>query len=367
MGKSATIKSMAIMERALGASIFFVDPESEYKDLTLHLKGEWLNASGGNGKVINPLQVIGNTVYLGKDEDDLDEEFDDASETITNDLENHMKLLEVFLSLYLKEITQYQMALLKQEIEALYRAFNITWDTDASKLRNTDFPVFKDLYLHLQKKSEEAENSKKMSLSKDYADLALLLRDISIGSDSFLWGSYTTLELNADVVCVDTFGLNSRPDNIKSAQYFLLQNLAWQRATRSNKERSIIVYDEAHMIIDKDVTQPMKSLSQQERRARKYEAAIWVASQEINDFIDPAIKQYGSPVLNQPTYKLILGMDGEDLQDVARLYKLKEAERELIEQKTKGRALFMIGSRRLDLSIKIDDFKLSYFGDKGGR
>ncbi len=121
------------------------------------------------------------------------------------------------------------------------------------------------------------------------------------------------------------------------------------------------------MIIDKDVPQPMKTLSQQERRARKYEAAIWVASQQVNDFVDPAIKQYGSAILNQPTYKLILGMDGQDLVDVARLYRLKEAERELIEQKTRGRALFMIGSRRLDLSIKIDDFKLSYFGDKGGR
>lgn len=110
---------MAIMERALGASIFFVDPEGEYKDLTLNLNGEWLNASGGNGKVINPLQVIGNTKYLSKDDEDGDE-YDDDSETITNDLENHMKLLEVFLSLYLKEITQYQMALLKQEIEELY-------------------------------------------------------------------------------------------------------------------------------------------------------------------------------------------------------------------------------------------------------
>lgn len=366
MGKSATIKAMAIMERALGASIFFVDPEGEYKDLTLNLNGEWLNASGGNGKVINPLQVIGNTKYLSKDDEGGDED-DDDSETITNDLENHMKLLEVFLSLYLKEITQYQMALLKQEIEELYRKFNITWDTDVSKLKNTDFPLFKDLHQHLIDKSREAEDRDNMGLSKEYADLALLLRDISIGSDSFLWGSYTTPEINADVVCVDTFGLNSRPDNIKSAQYFLLQNLAWQRATRSNKERSIIVYEEAHMIIDKDVPQPMKTLSQQERRARKYEAAIWVASQQVNDFVDPAIKQYGSAILNQPTYKLILGMDGQDLVDVARLYRLKEAERELIEQKTRGRALFMIGSRRLDLSIKIDDFKLNYFGDKGGR
>lgn len=69
--------------------------------------------------MINPLQVIGNTKYLSKDDEDGDE-YDDDSETITNDLENHMKLLEVFLSLYLKEITQYQMALLKQEIEELY-------------------------------------------------------------------------------------------------------------------------------------------------------------------------------------------------------------------------------------------------------
>lgn len=359
-GKSATIKSMAIMEYVLGASIFFIDPEGEYRELTDNLGGEWLNASGGNGKVINPLQIL--KLPKEDDEDALAE-----GDNYSNDLERHLKTLEVFIKLYLKDITQQQMALLKMVIEQVYKQFRIDWDTDVAQLKNTDFPTFKDVYSYLLKAEENAENKGQRDFAKEYHHLSMLLRDIAIGSDSFLWGNPTTLELNKKMVCIDTSGLNASPDNIKSAQYFLLQNYVWQKATRSNQEKSIIVYDEAHMIIDKQVPQPMKTLSQQERRARKYEAAIWVASQQINDFIDPEIKFYGQAILDQPTYKIILGMSGQGLIDLSNLYHLKDTEKDLVEQKTRGRGLFMIGSKRIDLSIKIDEFKLKYFNQSGGR
>ena len=133
------------------------------------------------------------------------------------------------------------------------------------------------------------------------------------------------------------------------------------------QQRVIVVYDEAHMVIDKDVPQPMKNLSQQERRARKYEAAVWVASQQGNDFVDPNIKNHGQAILDQPTYKLILGMNGQGLADIAALYNLKEAEKELLESKQQGRALFMVGSRMIDLDIIVPEYKKKYFGTKGGR
>ena len=40
-----------------GTKIFVVDPESEYKDLCYNLNGNWINAVGGSGGRINPLQV----------------------------------------------------------------------------------------------------------------------------------------------------------------------------------------------------------------------------------------------------------------------------------------------------------------------
>ncbi|WP_302822662.1 VirB4 family type IV secretion system protein [Eubacterium callanderi] len=355
-GKSADMKNCILMEYMLGNKIFILDPQGEYKELALNLDGEWINASGANGKVLNPLEVL----RLPKDENEGDEDQ-------LTDLQEHMKVLEVFLKLYLEDITFVQLSLLKEAIEEVYRSFGITWDSDLSKLKSTDYPVFKDIYDYLLNKAEASRKNGDEKRFDDYRDLSLILRDISIGSDSFLWGRHSTLKINADVVSIDTSGLNSSPDNVKSAQYFLLQKYIWQRATRSNKERCNIIYDEAHMIINKRVPQAMVTLSEDMRLARKFEASIWVASHQVNDFIDPEIKLHGAVILDIPTYKFLHGMDGNGLRDVSMLFNLKSSEREVLEKKVRGRALFFCGNERYDLRIKIDDYKFKYFGEAGGR
>lgn len=355
-GKSADMKNCILMEYMLGNKIFILDPQGEYKELALNLDGEWINASGANGKVLNPLEVL----RLPKDENEGDEDQ-------LTDLQEHMKVLEVFLKLYLEDITFVQLSLLKEAIEEVYRSFGITWDSDLSKLKSTDYPVFKDIYDYLLNKAEASRKNGDEKRFDDYRDLSLILRDISIGSDSFLWGCHSTLKINADVVSIDTSGLNSSPDNVKSAQYFLLQKYIWQRATRSNKERCNIIYDEAHMIINKRVPQAMVTLSEDMRLARKFEASIWVASHQVNDFIDPEIKLHGAVILDIPTYKFLHGMDGNGLRDVSMLFNLKSSEREVLEKKVRGRALFFCGNERYDLRIKIDDYKFKYFGEAGGR
>lgn len=355
-GKSADMKNCILMEYMLGNKIFILDPQGEYKELALNLDGEWINASGANGKVLNPLEVL----RLPKDENEGDEDQ-------LTDLQEHMKVLEVFLKLYLEDITFVQLSLLKEAIEEVYRSFGITWDSDLSKLKSTDYPVFKDIYDYLLNKAEASRKNGDEKRFDDYRDLSLILRDISIGSDSFLWGRHSTLKINADVVSIDTSGLNSSPNNVKSAQYFLLQKYIWQRATRSNKERCNIIYDEAHMIINKRVPQAMVTLSEDMRLARKFEASIWVASHQVNDFIDPEIKLHGAVILDIPTYKFLHGMDGNGLRDVSMLFNLKSSEREVLEKKVRGRALFFCGNERYDLRIKIDDYKFKYFGEAGGR
>ena len=50
-----------------------------------------------------------------------------------------------------------------------------------------------------------------------------------------------------------------------------------------------------------------------------------------------------------------------------KLYNLTEAERELLESKRRGHALFMIGSKRLHVNFEIPDYKWAYFGKAGGR
>ena len=48
-----------------------------------------------------------------------------------------------------------------------------------------------------------------------YADLALLLKDIAMGSDSFLWNGYSSIKTNTRCICLDTHDLQNTNDNIK--------------------------------------------------------------------------------------------------------------------------------------------------------
>lgn len=62
-----------------------------------------------------------------------------------------------------------------------------------------------------------------------------------------------------------------------------------------------------------------------------------------------------------------MGTDGKNLQETKELYDLTEAEEELLASKQRGRALLMIGSKRLRVNFEIADYKFRYMGEAGGR
>ena len=87
----------------------------------------------------------------------------------------------------------------------------------------------------------------------------------------------------------------------------------------------------------------------------------------VVDFLDHKFKMYLNALLDTPFYKILFGTDGQNLEETDKLYNLTEAERELLESKRRGHALFMIGSKRLHVNFEIPDYKWEYFGKAGGR
>ena len=79
------------------------------------------------------------------------------------------------------------------------------------------------------------------------------------------------------------------------------------------------------------------------------------------------VKMYGQELLDNPTYKLLMGIDGSNLEKVVSLYKLTEQEITLLEAKRRGHAVMMIGARRMHVRFDIPEYKFKYFGTAGGR
>ncbi len=357
-GKSTAIKHILQSEFMKGTKILVIDPESEYKDLCRNLGGEVIHAVGGSKGMINPLQVRPSP----KDEESESNGrlYEDEGYGL-NDLALHMKNLEIFFNLYIPSITDMQRAVLKECLIGLYNQYGITWESDLSTFSETQFPTFLDLYEFISEKEQANQNQ------NIYVDLKVLLADIAKGSDSFLWNGHSTIHPNTNFICLDTHELQGTSEHIKRTQYFNILTYCWEQMSRNREERVLLICDEAYLMIDQKVPQSLVYLRNVMKRARKYEGALAIISHSVIDFLSESIKQYGQALLDVPCYKILLGTDGPNLNETAKLYALTEAEQELLLARKRGHALFMVGAKRLHIHFEIPEYKMNYMGSAGGR
>ena len=371
VGKSTAVKHIALSEYMKGTKVIFIDPEREYRELTEALSGDWINAGGGKGGMINPLQIRPAPIdeedevnKLYKNEENM---LPQGDENKLPDLALHIKNLEIFFSLYLPSLTDMHKAILKECLIELYKNFNITWSTDVSTLINDDFPIFSDLYALIEKKATQKGQNIRDNEQNVYGDLVYLLKDIAQGSDSFLWNGRSNLQANTNCICLDTHDLQNTSDNVKRTQYFNILGWCWEQMSKNRTERVLLIADECYLMIDPNVPQSLVFLRNVAKRARKYEAGIAIISHSVVDFLDPQIKLYGQALLDIPCFKILMGCDGKNLAETKELYNLTEAEEELLASKKRGNALVMIGSKRLHVVFEIPEYKFRYMGKGGGR
>ena len=354
-GKSTATKHIVASEYAHGTKIIIIDPEGEYKDMCRgeFFDGDWIDVAGGRGGLINPLQVR----PAPKDEDDKNTSDNDG----IGDLAIHLKTLETFFQLYIPSMDDRLRALLNKTIVELYARYGITWNTDVRGLKNEQFPTIGDLYRLIESKCGKDSNS------PYYEDLKTYLESAANGADHGLWNGHTTISPHSSFVVLDTKSLVQMSGSVLAAQYFNVLSWCWEQITRDPTERIMLVADECWTMIDPNVPQSLEFLRNAEKRARKYEGSIVVATQSITDFLDPQIRLYGQAVLDLPSFKLLFGVDGDSLRETKEVFALNEAQYELLAAKQRGIALMKVGSQAVKVKYEFSDERLAIFGKGGGR
>lgn len=346
VGKSTAIKKLLANEYARGSKIIVIDPEREYKDLCLAVGGSWLNCGGGDGGRINPLQV---REAPGEDE----------TQENNRPVAAHFQMLRTFLRLYLKDVSDIEIAMLEQAIENLYAQQGITFSTNPAGVNAEAWPTMADLYNLIKEKEQEEPEA--------WRRLSLLIRRIAEGADADIFDGKTTVTASSDFIVLDVFALNESSDEIKRAQYFNVLSWAWNEIVRDRREKVILAVDEAYLLVDPSTPQALQFLRNTSKRIRKYNGALMVISQNVNDFLDPAVRQYGQALLDNPSYKLIMGQGEKDLATLVQLMHLSEAEQEMLTRGRRGEALLVAGSRRIKVNIELAAHEIELFGTKGGR
>lgn len=264
VGKSTVAKHLILKEFMMGTRQILIDPEREYKDMTNNLEGKWIDVGSGRGGMINPLQI--KQVPLDDDDSTYLEKVDTSRGMGAMAL--HFQTLHTFFKLLYPELTSSEEAVLDEVLEKLYNKFNIYWDTNIVDIPNDKFPILEDLYnLIMEQIDIEQENIKRQQLVL----LKNLIRGICIGAESTLFNGKTTVETNSAVVCFDTFNLQNASEKVKKAQYFNILTYCWELMSKDKEEKTMLVCDEAYLLIDPQVPQTLVFLRNVAKRCRKYE------------------------------------------------------------------------------------------------
>ena len=357
-GKSATVKNVIIREYALGAKVIFLDPEREYVDLVRNLGGVTINCGGGIGGRINPLQVR-EAPRLTKEEGEEDEYFDpDAGASA---LALHFQTLRTFFKLYKRDITDLEIAKLEEILEGTYRRFGIEWETDITALKSIDYPIFSDLYADIEKEAEKEPESDVIK------KLLAYFRSIAKGADSYIFNGHTDLQITNDITCLDVSSLLSGDEAIMRAQFHNINSFVWQKIVQDREERIIYVIDEGYLVANPENPEALIFIKNVSKRCRKYSGSLMFVTHSVVDLLDSAVKRHGQVLLDNACFKVLMGTDGKNLEEIKELFQLTDAEESLLLSKQRGRGLLFAGSVRLAARIEIPERFLTLMGTSGGK
>lgn len=354
-GKSWLLKLLITNFRQMGKKFFILDPDDEYKDLTLSLGGCYIDMMAGT-YFINVLEPRLWTLQADEDKDAP------VAFRKKTRLSQHIAYLRDFFRTY-KDFSSEQLDTLEILLEKLYSRFNITDSTRFESLSPDEYPILSDLYDLANEELDRYDESQNQLYTKDQLrSLTLGLRSICVGSESTFFNGYTNIT-NADFIDFSVKDMLSTNENLKNAMFMnIFSYMSHKFLTEGAAE---IAIDELHLFLNNKVAiDYIRSFS---KRGRKKDSGIILASQNVEDFMLPEVISYTKPLLAIPTHSFLFNPGDCDVKEFQRLLSVQECEYDLIAEPNQGFCLFKCGNERYHLHVDAPDYKAELFGTAGGK
>lgn len=357
-GKSYLLKLILTNIRLSGKSVICLDAEQEYKELTNNLGGCYIDLMTGE-YLINPLEPKEWSVAGGTE--DVEEDAPEAFRKQTR-LSQHISFLKDFFRVY-KDFGNEHIDALEIFLTKLYAKFKITDFTDYDKLTPKDYPTMSDLYKLVKHEYLSYENGSKSLFTEELLrELCLGLNSMCVGAESKYFNGHTNLT-DDKFICIGVKGLMEANKKLKDAMLFnILSYMNHKLLTNGHTVASI---DELYLFLTNLTA--IEYIRNASKRVRKKESSIILASQNIEDFLLPEIKEYTKPLFSIPTHQFLFNGGNINAKEYIDALQLEESEFELIKYPERGTCLFKCGNERYLLQVKAPDYKSSLFGQSGGR
>ena len=352
-GKSTAAKLLLRSHIRNNYKIVAIDPEGELEDMTRQFGGDFINLGlGGEYGMINPLEVVADGIE--------DETGRGIGYSI---LTNTLQTLKAFMRYYDPSIEEDVLNLFNEVVMETYQRFNVNVNTDFTTFKKEDFPTFSDVY--------ETVRGKILSYGEATAERSIMerlemkIRPLVSGGLEYYFNGHTTIEPKSNFIVFNIRELMNAETNIKNALFFNILKHAWSLCLDSNIN-TVLMVDEAHMLLGQNNTLGADFLANVQRRARKYNTGTIVITQQPSDFTNPEVITQGKAIFDNSSYYLIMGLRKQAAEDLAQLLDINENEIESIKGYNQGEALFICGSKRLQVSVVVTQAELDSFGSKGG-
>lgn len=355
-GKSYLMKLILTNLRESGKRIIVLDPESEYEDLCANLGGCYIDFMSGQ-YTINPLEPKAWSDELEKEDSDAPEAFRKVTR-----LSQHIAFLKDFFRSY-KDFSDEQIDTLEILLSKLYRRFDISDSTDYSKKKHEDFPVMEDFYSlcqgeYLSYRPEE----KTLYTEQTLREVCLGIHSMCVGAESKYFNGHTNITDDA-FLCFGVKGLMDTNKRLKDAMLFnILSFMSNELLVKGNTAASI---DEAYLFLSNMTA--IEYIRNCMKRVRKKNSSVILASQNIEDFLIPSIREFTKPLFSIPTHHFLFNAGQINPKEYMDALQVEPAEFELIKYPERGTCLYRCGNERYLLQVIAPDYKTALFGKAGGR
>ena len=343
-GKSYATKSLLTNLAAEDAKIFILDPENEYTGLAENLHGKFINVGNAQFGRLNPFHII-----TALDDDEAGEGAPSGSYA------THLQFLEEFFKQILPDCDKDALEYLNNMVDRVYSDKNITPETDLSKLRPQDYPVFDDLYETIFEEFQSTDNQYLRTMLRTLMNyIAKFSKD---GRNANIWNGPSTVTTDENFTVFNFQSmLANRNTTIANAQMLLVLKYIDNEIIKNRdyntryglKRKVVVVIDEAHVFIDTKFPVALDFMFQLAKRIRKYNGMQIVITQNIKDFVgSEEIARKSTAIINACQYSFIFALAPNDIQDLVKLYEkaggINENEQEQITQAPRGQAFTIMG------------------------
>lgn len=355
-GKSYLLKLILTNIRESGKRIICLDPESEYETLCDTLGGCYIDFMSGE-YTINPLEPKAWTDSV----EDIDANAPEAFKKVTR-LSQHIAFLKDFFRSY-KDFTDSQIDTIEILLSKLYARFGITDTTDYSVKKPSDFPIMEDFYKLCEEEFMTYDKQRKYLYTEEtLQEVCLGIHSMCVGSESKYFNGHTNIT-DSNFLVFGVKGLMDTNRRLKDCMLFnILSFMSNELLGKGNTAASV---DELYLFLSNMTT--IEYLRNCMKRVRKKDSSVILASQNIEDFLIPSIREFTKPLFSIPTHQFLFNAGQINPKEYMDALQVEPSEFELIKYPERGTCLYRCGNERYLLQVIAPEYKAAIFGKAGGR